>query len=138
LIVLDTSILVALLDSRDAEHAGVVAWYETLDDDLVTTPLVLAEVDHLVLTRGGPATATAFHADIRSGAYAVEWWDGAATAVADIADAYADFPLGLTDASLVAVAARIGTTRIATLDHRHFRTVKAVGGDAFTVLPADA
>jgi hypothetical protein len=44
----------------------------------------------------------------------------------------------LPDASLVALAGRLRTTRVATLDHRHFRTVTLADGRPFTVLPADA
>jgi hypothetical protein len=46
--------------------------------------------------------------------------------------------LGLTDASLVALAGRLNTTRIATLDHRHFRTLQTRDGQPFVLLPADA
>lgn len=47
--------------------------------------------------------------------------------------------IGLADASLLALAARLGTTRVATLDERHFRTVKPLTGEAaFALLPADA
>jgi predicted nucleic acid-binding protein len=43
------------------------------------------------------------------------------------------------DASLVAIAARLGTTDIATLDERHFRTLRPLTGEpAFRLLPADA
>jgi hypothetical protein len=47
--------------------------------------------------------------------------------------------LGLTNASLLALAARLQTTAVATLDERHFRVLKPLsGGDAFTLLPTDA
>ncbi|MEW1780225.1 PIN domain-containing protein [Streptomyces sp. NPDC086777] len=36
---------------------------------------------------------------------------------------YAGFPLGVTDASVLAIAERYGVDRIATLDHRHFRAI---------------
>lgn len=46
--------------------------------------------------------------------------------------------LGLADASLLALAARLGTVRIATLDERHFRTVPPLTGEvSFMLLPAD-
>jgi uncharacterized protein len=46
--------------------------------------------------------------------------------------------LGLADASLIALASRLETTRIATLDERHFRIVKPLTGQAaFVLLPAD-
>jgi hypothetical protein len=49
---------------------------------------------------------------------------------------YADFPLGAADASVIAVAERLKATRIATLDHRHFRTVRPAHCPAFDLLPA--
>jgi predicted nucleic acid-binding protein len=45
--------------------------------------------------------------------------------------------LGLTDASLVALAGRLRTNRIVTFDD-HFRSLTTPGGEAFVVLPADA
>ncbi|MDI3421937.1 PIN domain-containing protein [Streptomyces luteolus] len=48
---------------------------------------------------------------------------------------YADFPLGSVDASVVAVAERLGLTEVATLDHRHFSAVRPSHVPAFTLLP---
>ena len=46
--------------------------------------------------------------------------------------------LGLADASLVALAERLETISIATLDERHFRSVRPLAAaDAFRLLPAD-
>jgi hypothetical protein len=36
----------------------------------------------------------------------------------------ADFPLGTTDASVIAVVERLGATHVATIDHRHFRAIR--------------
>jgi uncharacterized protein len=36
---------------------------------------------------------------------------------------YADFPLGIADASVIAIAERLELPEVATLDHRHFGTV---------------
>jgi predicted nucleic acid-binding protein len=49
---------------------------------------------------------------------------------------YADLPLGLVDASVIAVAERLGADAIATLDRRHFSVVRPRGIEAFTLLPA--
>jgi predicted nucleic acid-binding protein len=97
------------------------------------------EVDHLVAARGGRAALSALRADLASGAYLVEWWPGALTSVVTIAERYADNQLGLADASLVALAKRLETIQIATLDERHFRAVRPLGADGpFRLLPADA
>ncbi|MFF4693506.1 hypothetical protein [Streptomyces sp. NPDC001307] len=49
---------------------------------------------------------------------------------------YASLPLGGTDASVVAVAERVKTLRVATLDRRHFCVVRSRRGEAFTLYPA--
>ena len=46
--------------------------------------------------------------------------------------------IGVTDASLVVLAARYRTTRLLTFDERHFRAIKPLHGEAFTLLPADS
>jgi predicted nucleic acid-binding protein len=138
-IVVDSALIYALLDGRDRRHVEAAGWYKRNTEDFATTPLVLAEVDHLALTRGGASAAHAFRSDVTAGAYTVEWWPQAAIEAVDVAERYADLGLGLTDASLVALAARLGTERIATFDERHFRAVRPLDGSAaFTILPADA
>jgi uncharacterized protein len=138
-IVVDTSIVVAYMNAADDYHAAVAGWLDGTDDDLSTTPLIIAEVDHLVGARGGPTARRALHRDLAAGAYMVEWWPGAIAAVVKIAERYADTGLGLADASLVALAERLGTIDIATLDERLFRAVRPLaGGKAFRLLPADA
>ena len=139
MIVVDTSIVLAYMNAADDHHAAVARWLDGADDDLATTPLIVAEVDHLVDARGGPTARRALHRDLVAGAYLVEWWPGAITAVVKTAERYADTGLGLAAASLVALAERIGTIEIATLDERHFRAVRPLaGGRAFRLLPADA
>jgi predicted nucleic acid-binding protein len=138
LIVLDSSLLYALLDRTDRVHEVAKEWYEDTSEALATTPLILAEVDSFVL-RGGPAAAKPFYDDLRAGAYSVEWWPTAAAEAAQVADTYAGLGLGLADASLVALAARLETTTIATFDGRHLRAVRPLRGpEAFTLLPQDA
>jgi predicted nucleic acid-binding protein len=139
MIVLDTSVLYALIDTADTHHRMSVDWYADVDDELVTTPLVLAELDHLATARAGRRAVAAFRDDVRAGAYAVDWWTAAASAAADYADRYADLGIGLTDASLAILADRVGTIDIATFDERHFRAIRPLaGGDAFRLLPRDA
>jgi predicted nucleic acid-binding protein len=55
--------------------------------------------------------------------------------MADLVEIYADFPLGTTDASVIAVAERLHITEIATLDRRHFAAVRPAHCKALTLLP---
>ena len=139
MIVVDTSVIVAFMNAGDDHHEVVAGWLDQTNDDLATTPLVVAEVDHLARVRGGSAASGAFRADLLAGAYLVEWWPAAIASSVSVAEVYADTGLGLADASLVALAERVGTVEIATLDERHFRVVRPLtAGAAFRLLPADA
>jgi uncharacterized protein len=138
-IVIDTSAIVAYMNAADDHHDAVSAWLDDADDDLVTTPLVVAEVDHLIATRGGRVAVSAWRNDLAAGGYLVEWWQSAVSGAVKVAEQYGDTGLGLTDASLVALAQRLETIDIATLDQRHFRAVRPLaGGEAFRLLPSDA
>jgi predicted nucleic acid-binding protein len=138
LIVLDTSFIYGLLDRRDRRHAEAARWYDTTDDQLATTPLVVAEVDYLA-TRSGRSLRDSFRRDVAAGAYLVGWWDAAIPAMTSVAKRYSDLGVSLADASLVALAARLETTSIATFDERHFRAMEPLTGEpAFTLLPLDA
>lgn len=55
--------------------------------------------------------------------------------MAELAERYADLGLGGTDASVVAIAERLGIDKIATLDRRHFSVVRPRHVEAFTLLP---
>ena len=131
-IVLDTGVVVAVMDRDDANHAAAARWLETLDDDLVTTPLAVAEMDHFA---GAVGARAAFRGDLERGAYVVRWWADALTESLRVVRARPE--LGMTDASLVALAGRMNTNRIATFDHRHFRPLTDTAGAPFVLLPGD-
>ncbi|MGH7866034.1 MAG: type II toxin-antitoxin system VapC family toxin, partial [Candidatus Dormibacteraceae bacterium] len=109
MIILDTSVLYALLDAGDGRHLEAVHWYESTDEEMATTPLVLAETDHLVINRAGRLAAQAFRRDASSGAYFVEWWSAAVHEATEVAERYGDLGVSLTDVSLVVLAARLDT-----------------------------
>lgn len=137
-IVLDTSVLLAAVDLDEDHHEEVRDWLDSVSDALVTTPLALAEIDYLVHQKLGRAAADAVWSDFETGAYLVRWWRTALTEAVAVARRWASLRIGLVDASLVALAARLGTERVATLDQRHFRRLTTGHGRHFTILPADA
>jgi uncharacterized protein len=55
--------------------------------------------------------------------------------MAELVERYADWPLGCTDASVIAIAERLGVTTVATLDRRHFGPIQPRHIEAFTLLP---
>lgn len=134
-VVVDTSAVLALMRADDEHHALAAEWFDVADEELVTSPLCIAELDHLVLTRGGRDAALALWRDLERGAYTVRWWADALDATIAVARRHP--VLGLADASLVALAARVRTNRILTFDRR-FRRLTDAAGDPFVLLPAAA
>jgi predicted nucleic acid-binding protein len=132
-IVLDTSLVVALFNARDDHHVAAQEWLLATDEDLITTPLALAEMDYHI-GRGGPEAATTLWGDFDNGAYGLRWWAEGLHETIRIARQHPF--LGLTDASLVALAGILRTSRIATFD-QHFRSVSTPDGEPFVLLPDD-
>jgi predicted nucleic acid-binding protein len=132
-VVVDPSVVLAVLDGADPDHAAAAAFYEALDEDLVTTPMAVAELDERVRERAGQPGSDLLWADLDSGAVLIRWW---ATAMAEtIAIARAHPELGLAAASLLALAPVVRTTRIATFDATRFTAARTADGDPFVLLP---
>jgi predicted nucleic acid-binding protein len=138
-IVLDTSGLLAALDADQDHHVSARTALQTDDGPFLLSPFVLAELDYLLMTRIGVAAETALLSEVAAGAYDLVSFnaDDVAATVAFI-ERYKDLQIGLADASVAVIAARVRTTRILTLDERHFRAVKPLWGEAFAILPADS
>lgn len=140
MIVMDTGALYAVVDRAEPAHKEITTFLAANTEGLLTTPLVLAELDHLLTTRLGEAVRSRVMLRLASGEVSLSPFDADAFALAaQVADEHADMRLGLTDASLMVAAARHSTTRILTVDHKHFRALRPLrGGKAYTLLPADA
>ena len=134
-VVVDTSFVVELYNRRAPRWPDVDRWNGLNEDELFTTPLAIAEMDHLVPRRGGKPARQALWRNLDAGALTVRWWADAMDETLVIARKRPE--IGLVDASLVALANRLRTDRIATLDD-HFRTLKSRNGRPFTILPTDA
>jgi uncharacterized protein len=134
-VVVDAGFVLALARRRHPNHTDALALVETLDEDLVTSPLALADIDAAVADAAGDDARRAVWRDFERGAYAVRWWADALKETLGIAGRHPE--VGLTTASLVALAGRLNTSRIATFDEQ-FRTLTTPDGEAFVVLPADA
>lgn len=139
-IICDTSGLLAVADADDPDHSRCGDVVTTATGPLVVSPLVVAELDHLLRRRLSDDAAHRFADDVAAAAYEL-----AALTTADIATCvdldrrYASLGLGLTDAHLVVLADTYGTDQLLSLDERHFRVVRPLRGrSAFRLLPADS
>ncbi|MQA16753.1 MAG: PIN domain-containing protein [Pseudonocardiaceae bacterium] len=132
----DTSGLLASFNVREPQHERVRRCLDATAEALVVSPYVLAELDDLIGTRVGVAAELAALRELTRAAYelaAIGAEDLAAAA--DIVERYHESTIGLTDASLVVLADRYHTHRVLTLDHRHFRALRALDGRPFELLP---
>ncbi len=133
----DTNVLVAAARTTDTHHGAATCLLRETDDRFLVAPTVLAETCYLLHEFGGPAPEVSFLRSIAAGelelaALTVD----DVTRMAELAERYADLGLGGTDASLVALAERLGLTTLATFDRRHVTVVRPAHTSSFTLLPA--
>lgn len=134
--IVDTGVLLAAADSSDPDHRVCVDLLETAVTVLRASPLVVAETAYLIGRQLGPQAEARLFRSICDGDIWIEvLTDADLDRTAELVEAYADLPLGGTDASVVAIAERLGQTVIATLDRRHFGVVRPSHAEAFEIVP---
>ena len=135
-LILDTGPLYASLDRSDADHAASRALIEESTEALVIPAPVLVEVDYWIHARMHAGVLVALLDDIVEGAYRVEELQSTDYRRArDLCDAYADSDIGFVDAAVFAVTERLGEPKLATLDRRHFGTLRPRHVEALRFLP---
>jgi predicted nucleic acid-binding protein len=134
LAIVDAGPLYATADSDDRDHAACLATLSRPDLRLVVAALVVAEATYFVGRRLGLAAERAFLNGL--GELDVEGpTNEDFVRMAELVEQYADFPLGGTDASVVALAERLEAPIVITLDRRHFAAVRPSHREAFELLP---
>lgn len=135
--ILDTGVIVGALDRGDQDHhACAQLLADTGERRLIPAP-VLVEADHFLTRYLGPASFGALLGDIRRGAFDVEDLNSADySRVADLLDTYADLKVGFVDCAVLAIVERLGEGKLATLDHRHFATMRPAHRDSLELVPS--
>ena len=139
MIVVDTGPLVAAALTSDMNHRRCVELFASLrlnSERLVIPPFVVTEVCYLLAKAGGSKPEVAFVRSLAIEDFIVAPVTAAGLErTADLIGKYADLPLGIVDASVVALAEQLGVGEIATLDRRHFSVVRPQHVDTFALLP---
>lgn len=136
-LILDTGPLYASLDRSDADHAACRALIESAREPLVIPAPVLVEVDYWIGQRLNPGALVALLADIEAGAYTVADLERIDfTRVRELCDRYADADIGFVDAAVFAIVERLGESKLATLDRRHFSLLRPRHRDSIELVPA--
>ena len=137
MIVADTGAILALLDKGDRHHDAVREIYVEQPENWLLPWSILPEVDYLVGSELGVRAQEAFLEDLAEGAFAVVYGrDEDIVRARAIGRKYRSLNLGLVDAVVIATAERLRVDAIATLDLRHFGSVKITGSPR--LLPRDA
>jgi uncharacterized protein len=136
-LICDTGPLYAGMDQADADHEPCTNLLLGTGERLLVPAPVIVELDWLVARRLGPAPLLAFLADLADGAIAIV--DLVRTdylRVGELLAQYSDLRLGFVDAAVLAVVERLGERKLATLDRRHFGTLRPRHVEALELLPA--
>lgn len=132
--VVDAGPLYAAANSADPDHARSLQALQRSDLDLVVAALAVTEVTQLLGARYGPRAEARFLRGLAG--FAIEPpTPEDFTRIAELIEQYADFPLGGVDASVIALAERLDTPLVLTLDHRHFAAVRPSHCDSLQLLP---
>lgn len=136
MLVVDAGPLVAAAASRDRNHQRCVALLSQAARPLIVPALVVTEVAYFLGDRIGQSAEHAFARSLRDGELVVEPVEPFDWArIVELLDRYADLPLGVVDASVVATCERLNAIALATLDLRHFSVVRPRHCPALTLLP---
>jgi predicted nucleic acid-binding protein len=135
-LILDTGPLFASLDRRDAAHVRCRQLIEDAAERLVVPGPVLVEVDYWISMRLHPGALVTLMNDVIDDAYHVEdLLPEDYRRIRDLCDRYADADIGFVDAAVLAVVERMNEPKLATLDRRHFSTMRPRHVDALQLLP---
>jgi len=127
MILVDTGPLVALFDPADGQHERCVRTLKSLREPIQTTVPVLTEAFHML----GPASqgSDRLREFIASGGLSVWSFDRPSlTRAFELMELYADHPMDLADASLIAAAEALRTRKVFTVDRNDFETYRVRRG----------
>ena len=135
MIIVDTSVLLAAVNVREPHHIPCAELLRSESTLVITVPVV-TETCIMLNRRLGTAHEVRFLTAVTVGSFQI--FELGATdyrRTTDLVTDYNDLNLGFVDASIIAAAERLGTTRIATLNYRDFTVVRPAHAKNFTLQP---
>jgi uncharacterized protein len=116
-LLIDTGPLLAAFNRRDQHHAFVVGIMRQHNQPFMTTMAVMTEIMYLARERLGSHVQDKLFVMIERGDILVEHTTSTDfSRIAELMQKYRDLPMDFADATLVALAERIGSKRIFTID----------------------
>ena len=133
-LLLDTGVIVALVNASDPDHERCKGVWSALMARLYTVEGVLVEASHLLSrARGGPEAAIGLVLDART--VLVAPTEARLLRARTLMGKYHDTPMDLVDALLVVTAEEHNIAGVLTLDRRGFSTYRIRGRKRFRMLP---
>ncbi|MEX0971863.1 MAG: PIN domain-containing protein [Solirubrobacterales bacterium] len=121
----------------DADHERCAPLLQPRPERRVIPAPVLVELDHLLSRELGADAFPKLLDTIKAGELDVK--DLTASdyeRASELMRTYADLEVGFIDCAVLAVTERLGESKLATLDHRHFGTMRPRHVEALELLPA--
>ncbi len=135
-LILDTGVVLAALNRRDAWHQRCVDLLTGATEPLVVPAAILFEIDYWIHERLTPDVWQMFVEDIHAGAYILEPTTTAdLLRAAELQQRYANLELGFTDGAVIALCERMREPKVATIDRRDFAVVVPRHVPALELLP---
>ena len=136
MVIADSGPLYALIDRSDAWHQRVTAWWTQQAREVRVPVTVLPEVCYLLQTRISAQAEQAFVRSVADGELIIEPVESDDVVRASVLmREYLDFPLGFVDATVIAVAERLGAREILTTDRRHYGAVRTARNRLVSLVP---
>lgn len=132
--VVDSGVLYALFDVRDAWHTRSAAFFKAHARDAIVPLTTLGEVGYMAEAKLGAQAPRAVADWLSQGLVHLEGL--LPQDLRRMTLLMSKYPvLGFVDASVVAIAERLSIDTIATTDRRHFSGVRPSHAECFTLLP---
>ena len=134
--IVDSNAVIAALDRGDPAHSQASVAISAERATIVIPSATLPEIAFLLSRRYGHLAAAEAIERVAAGPWKLEAIEPVdVRRAADLMRQYADARLGFVDSAIVALAERLGTKRIYTLDRRDFSLVRPRHVAAFEILP---
>lgn len=135
MILTDAGPLIAILDRNDRDHALCVEALNALTPPLVTTWPAFTEAMYLLGATTGWQGQQSLWDMVKAGHLEIlELSVASVESAAQLMEKYADRPMDLADATLVAAAGQLSDARVFTLDS-DFRFYRLANGKSFALTP---
>jgi predicted nucleic acid-binding protein len=119
----------------DADHERCASLLQSNPERRIVPAPVLVELDHLLNRELGAAAFPALLDTIKAGELDVEDLTSADyERAAELMRTYSDLEVGFVDCAVLAVTERMGEPKLASLDHRHFGTMRPIHIEALRLL----